>query len=523
MDALTKAALLGTIRTRETPFDADSPITALVTAVADGDREWALLLQAGARAVYQAAGMIPHRRTAPLPDPAPDDDQPLCSPQAAALLDLLAREGQGPLTYDELLPEALQRLIDQGLRVPPEILPNLLSKRLDVGLRPLVRQVIGARGRWLAQFNTAWKWATPTPLADAALLPDADTIWLEGTPAQRNELLQRMRAVDAVRAREWIADAWKKERAETRAQMIQALAIDLTLADEPMLELALDDRVQAVQQQAAHLLLQLPESALSQRMIARADALLDWHDQALTITLPHTIEPDASWKRDALPDKPAQGVSHVDWLLQTTIMRVPLSHWDTRFGVAPAALVAAAAQTDRATALISGWTQAVWMEPRADWIAALWAWWQAAQAEAASVGMLRTMLQHLPSDLAEQYIQANMQQTETTQDVRWVALLDDLPRPWSASFAQTYLAVVFDWLERGEGLTVPRRQMLETLNVAALALPHAAFDLALAASPLPDLSTVPAAQQWEAVRWQRNWDVFTQTISLRHRIQKEIH
>ncbi len=523
MDALTTAALVGTTRTAAAPIDADSPIAALVTAVAESDREWALLLQAGARAVYQAAGMIPPRRTAPVPDPAPSDDQPPCSPQAAALLDLLLRQAGSPLPHDELLPEALQRLIDQGLRVPPDILPILLGKRLNVALRPTLRRVIGARGRWLAQFNTAWAWATPTPLADVVPPADADAIWLEGTPTQRSELLQRMRAVDAARAREWIAATWKQDRAEMRLEMIRALAIGLTSADEPLLEHALDDRVQGIQQEAAHLLEKIPTSALAQRMIARADALLDWRDHKLAITLPRKIEPDASWKRDALPDKPDQGKSKGDWLLQTAIMQVPLLHWETRFGVAPAALVAAAAQTDRATAIIRGWTLAVWLDQQSDWLAPLWAWWQAAQADPESADMLSTMLQHLPGDAAEQYVQAIMLRIETTQDARWVTLLYHLPRPWSEPFAQSYLAILSGCLERDEGLTELGMQIMETLNVAALALPPAVFDRALAEGPLPAPQTLPTAQQWPATNWQRNWDLFTQTISLRHRIQKEIH
>ena len=142
-------------------------------------------------------------------------------------------------------------------------------------LRPALVAAIGERGRWLARWNRDWRWAVDAlPEAVGGVSADAETIWQEGAAAERLAILRLVRGEDAARGREWLVAAWKQEKAEFRAEAIQVLAVGLSLADEDVLERALDDRSQGVRAAAATLLTRLPGSALLARMEERADAML---------------------------------------------------------------------------------------------------------------------------------------------------------------------------------------------------------------------------------------------------------
>jgi hypothetical protein len=56
-----------------------------------------------------------------------------------------------------------------------------------------LRPVIGERGRWLSRFNPAWRWAADGSAAGDGVADDAETVWNEGTPAQRLEVLRRVK------------------------------------------------------------------------------------------------------------------------------------------------------------------------------------------------------------------------------------------------------------------------------------------------------------------------------------------
>src|SRR5262249_34685965 len=148
---------------------------------------------------------------------------------------------------------------------------NTTGKEMRAALFPL----LGERGRWLSQFSDSWKWVNNYLVADEGGLPaDAETIWQEGTPGQRVEILRRLRAVDPGKAREWLDDVWKQEKADVRGDFINALEIGLNADDEPFLEKALDDRASGVRETAALLLARLPASAFSERMRQRGQSLL---------------------------------------------------------------------------------------------------------------------------------------------------------------------------------------------------------------------------------------------------------
>ncbi len=122
MDPLVTAALVGTGQRAATDAATVPEVDALIASLPQGEIERALLLRAGAWAVYQQAGATPES-TVEAPTPAPEEQLPACSPEAA---NLLCR-----VTEDALLIEALDRMRRAGLRLPFDLLPAMLDLHPD--------------------------------------------------------------------------------------------------------------------------------------------------------------------------------------------------------------------------------------------------------------------------------------------------------------------------------------------------------------------------------------------------------
>jgi hypothetical protein len=179
MDALTRAAVAGT--SRETPPASGLPTDGLLESAAGKSPERELLLRAGTRAVYRAAGLVAESGI-DAPQPAPDETIPVCSAKAAELL--------GRLLVDQrtsILLEALERLRLAGLRLPHALLPGAMN--VEEEMRPAVAAVLGERGRWLVRLNPEWAWA----VGDEGDLRD---VWDEGALKERTSVLRRVRGRD---------------------------------------------------------------------------------------------------------------------------------------------------------------------------------------------------------------------------------------------------------------------------------------------------------------------------------------
>ena len=89
--------------------------------------------------------------------------------------------------------------------------------------------VLGERGHWLSQFNQEWKWVNQLLLQTEKLLPaNVETIWQEGTLDERSMILRNIREVDPARARDWLTEVWKEEKAETRTALLATLEVNFS-------------------------------------------------------------------------------------------------------------------------------------------------------------------------------------------------------------------------------------------------------------------------------------------------------
>lgn len=260
--ALQQQALLGIQRK---PLDTGILPEALVALLPASGEPAARLLHAIAAAhLWRQAGWQSTASEVVLPDPAPAEVLHYLPERLARIFPRLFAPGADlPL---------MQQL---WLRVCQEnnwvVQPDMITTLLDLGAigkqkkryRTLVSQVVGQRGKWLAQFNPAWSY-----------LESGETeaeLWQKGAPDTRREVFIRWRIANPQAALEKLTEIWEKEPVRERKAWIEALDTGLNNADIPFLEQVLtayanadkpaleDIRLAAIQR-----LLCLPESTLSQ-------------------------------------------------------------------------------------------------------------------------------------------------------------------------------------------------------------------------------------------------------------------
>jgi hypothetical protein len=315
---LVAMALIGTQRRVPQFSSSDDSLGYMFEQLSSVEPERALLVASAAAALYARGGRAPAMDERTLPTPCDLDDWPRCSPRSGAHLSrMLERE----YDYGQLLPEWMRASIKAQKRVPEELLPSLL----DMGLRhkewrAQIVEVIGNRGRWLAAQNAAWEYAAGI---------DSEDDWATGNTSARKWLLKKLRAAKPTQASELLASTWAEEIADNRVEFLGAFYTGLSQEDEPFLETALDDRSTKVRHQAAQLLMRIPSSALSQRMIERARPLLKLKrgkKARLEVMLPDVC--DETMIRDGIaPEPPMGGIGARAYWLSGIMAAIPPSQW----------------------------------------------------------------------------------------------------------------------------------------------------------------------------------------------------
>ena len=539
MEPIVKAALLGTARSAE-PTRTGAPVDELLQQAGVEGAEKGMLLAAGAWAVWRLAGRKPELLSEP-PAVAPEEARPVCSPRAAELLEQVI---EGP--FRPLLPEAGHLLAAAGLILPPSLLPSALS--LPKPYREELRPALGERGVWLARMEPAWGWVAGGGEASEEIsldaLADAERLWEEGSPEQRETLLRRVRRVDPGRARDWLTAGFAKEKAERRATLLEAFAVGLGPNDEPFLEKSLDDRSQQVRAAAGPLLARIPGSAYAARLRERADAMLSWEEPARptnflgkvgallgtgeskgTLRVEPPQEVDKSWERDGIPATPPQGVGKRAFWLTYLLSRVHPEHWERRFGRTPAELVAAARATDWQGALLEGWARAALDFGATGWTAPLWDAGREIRKEfgPGALPELRPLrpglLAAMPAAEQEERI-LRLLGGPSLEEGPLDLYLRRLSQPWKPDFAARYLRELRSAAEAAAAGT--RREAadswLGTIALASVALPAESFDAALAPWPFAEIEK----PDWFQRSWSEKLRELEDVLHLRRTLRKEI-
>lgn len=425
---LVRNVIVGTDALPHAPEEAGGELGDLLARVAASTPEEALLSRAAAVSLWRRAGRAVPADASAAPPPAPPDDLPVAPAACESFLEAM-------LAGDRLqvLPEFLAALAASGRVLPHRWIPRAIESRVRLpDLPALIPPVLGARGRWLAELNPDWK--------DLFVLArDGEEAWENGMPAARRDWFAAFRRRDPAAARELLLKSWKKEPAQQRASFAAAFEHGLSMADEPFLEEALDDRGKEVRDAAAELLAALPESRFAGRMAERVGGAIRLRKKLLKSAF--EIEPpdelDAPAKRDGLilpapkEGKPQAGAkSH--WL-EGVAAAAPLSVWEA-FG-SPEENLALAAASDWKGPLRSGLKKAAIRQRRTDWLEAL-----IATEKRPGPGELRDLVVALPPERRAPYLDAVVGKGRLSDTPGlWTDLLEGVPEDaaraaWGAAF-----------------------------------------------------------------------------------------
>ena len=326
------------------------------------------LLRASAiAAVMERAGWVPGSQVPAaqwrqISAAAPESRSATANERLQTLMQDVLQDGP-----QELLAPMLLALDQAGQRLPHGLLvPALDQGRQSIELRRWLTPVLGERGRWLGAMNSQWSYASG--VEETA---DPEQIWQEGSLEQRVDLLSSERGDNPAQARARLEASLKELNAKERLPMVQALALGLSMDDEPLLEKLLADRGKEVRETAARLLSSLPESAHSLRIMGWMRALLQQDEKGQWV-----IEPPEQglkeWERDGITLQPPSYIKGVKaWLLQQLVELTPLSFWTQTLGMAPLQLMEWSKRSDWKSALRQGWLEALQSQRDVQWIEVL--------------------------------------------------------------------------------------------------------------------------------------------------------
>lgn len=317
--------------------------------------------------------------------------------------------------HERLIPEWLAAAAATGRRVPAYVLPELLERgRRDRSIRVHLGVLAGQRGRWLAGLNPSWAYLLEEPTGET---------WELGGAADRRAHLCALRAADPAGARRLLESTWERETPDDRAGFVEVLAEGLSMADEPFLEQALDDRRREVRQAAANLLTRLPGSRMSLRMADRVRSRVtigrDGAGDVILVEAPETC--DKAMERDGVRPKPPRGIGERAWWLQQIIARAPLSVWER-----PPARLLAMRIPDWDAEVKTAWVRAAVLQQDPEWARAMFGW-----------DPIADLLEALPSEeqqeLAAQFVRGH------DLDSQLIMVLGGVSSPWREGLATAVL------------------------------------------------------------------------------------
>lgn len=517
MEELARIALVGTTRhTAAATPDVDHPAEGLVARLPAGERENLFLLRAGARAAYEQCGRVGQTGIEAI-DPAPSETRRIVPRPLAGLI----QNAIASSSWD-LLVEFLGQLRAVDLVLSPELLP-IAFQVSDASAREAMLPVVGERGEWLSRFNPQWAWVTEG--SNQLSSDDRQALeeqWSEGTIGQRCRVLRTLRKSDGDLARTWLETVLDRESADHRVRLLETLSVRPSKDDETLLESRLDDRSENVRRQAAELLARIPGSALALRMRERGEAMLSFEAGKVTCQPPEEI--DKNWERDGVPRKVPTGQGKRAIWTEAVFALVPPGTWSTKLAAAPADLIEGVRDDNFSRPVLVGWARAAAAfadcdpESRA-WLRPLWDYWRAfAGTDDKKLRIvtepLQILLGGMPREMAEEAFGDALVAAAEVESADLLGLLSILPRPWSAAFADAYLAAARDAVRRGTDNRA--YQWASSLSIAARAIPKARFPQALEPWVLPPAGEGgPGAGRWRDQAIARELEKFTETVSVR--------
>jgi hypothetical protein len=407
-----------------------------------------LLTEAAACGLRARAGWRPQVHAGSLA-PCPPDERPVApAPAIARLQMLLADRDAG------LIEEWATLAVSHAVRVDGVTAPVLLDWWARQTKRPpAVFAAIGRLGEWLASLNPDWQNRAGATgiLADRSstaqpseLAADTETLWQTGTNAERIALLTAVRRIDPSRGLALVASTWNDDAAAERVKFVELLREHASMADEPFLEAALDDRSKVVRRHVAAVLLRVPGSRWRQRMTAAARQFISVQSSgllrkktAITLRPPEAFDP--AWERDGIEQQPPKGVGQRAWWLRLILIGTDLTLWTELTGLTPAAVLDALQGDDFAGDAVAALVDGARLAGDPDWSAALAR--HLLRQSPVQIDVVGALLQPLAEADTERLALEIAAVDSLGTIERWVVLAA-IERPWSFVFSRDVMTIL---------------------------------------------------------------------------------
>jgi hypothetical protein len=377
----------------------------------------------------------------PLPGglpPTPAETQPTVDSTGEHLLRQCLRT-----KHYSLLHKYYAVLAARGYRLPTSLLPAVLAHEAASMLGPdeHLTQVLGARGRWLAQHQPAWQGLLTQPTEQSWA---TDSGWL------RLRFLRAYRRAAPDQARAFLAAHLAQVPTSEQAVLLRELAQHLGPADEPLLTQYLRSDDVAVRQAAGPLLASIPGNWLVEQLWGYAHPLLALRtastgEVALHVTLPQTWP--AGWHDVGIEPSHYGLEGPLSWVEQLLAL-IPPQRWTEQWQLTPRQLVQLAAPLESGPTLFKAWAAAASLHQHLEWASAL------VEAELGGfplpdrTDLVYSPVHVLPPPAAEAllaYVPAMARLRDKAAP--WQRVLLAIARPWPEAVLKRVLQLVDDSLQ----------------------------------------------------------------------------
>lgn len=369
---LLTSALLGTERHPPSLPASNGILMDFLNKLDSSNPQHLLLQGAAAVALYRQAGSLPVGVPAVDIPACEPDEQVRCSTAASSRLATML-DGE----YNDMLPEWLFLAASANKRVPEELLPDLLDwGENHIDQVDLLLPVLGKRGRWLVKQFPRGEKITAAIAAEMISDETAHIFWQTGRKAARRMLLRQLRIMNPALALSLLISTWAEESAEGKAAFLETFKVGLSMADEPFLETALEDRSREIRRSAADLLSCLSESRLVGRQTERAQSFLKWKSGSflrkaqIEVALPESCDKDMIHDGVELKRSVKSFGEKSDWLFQI-LSAVPPSIWSYQWDKSPSDLLEIAGNGDWKELLHMSWITATVRHQDPEWAEAI--------------------------------------------------------------------------------------------------------------------------------------------------------
>lgn len=429
-DRISSLAMLGLARHPST-IEGLLPDTSV--KLPEGSLEQGLLRCAAAALLLRLAGQRSVAEAVELPMPQIGVAERTIADVALRRLARLC--GEGP---QELIGEWFTHALQSGSVLPPQWIPPIFEA-LPAEMRLEYAPVFGQRIHWLARRDARWK-------IEGADKEFSEGDWLTGSVAERTALLRRVRRLHPGTGRAWVESTWSTDPPEAREAFVRELKFELSSADEPFLERALDDKRKSVRLAAVENLARLSTSAFVKRSLLRLQPAFVFDPRPigllarlsrrnLRIEVPLAL--DEAALRDGIELKPPTNLKMGErgFRFMQMLSIPPPVEWLRRFECTAAELLEAADRTDYAEEIVTALCTACTRHPDVEWVAALALKLRARAGEqelrvAASIAEL---LAALPAEARDQQLQTQISALRSQGSVDLgMDLLACSTHPWSS-------------------------------------------------------------------------------------------